>query len=438
MRRVIRRRRLLLLAVLDPSGAALAALSVLHAPSLSDAALIDAVAASQKLLATIAGKQQELLAEIARRDPDGEQFLRDEVACVLQTAPNSANLTLEAAKQLTGRLADTHNLLTGGFLPYGHARTLALGVRHCSDEVAAKVQERVLPRGCRQSAGEFRCAVRRAVARFDRKDEAVQHAEAFAQRNVITYDEPDYMADVVLHLAADGAATVLTAINTWAVKTDTADTRTLDQRRADAIVDICSSALDMPGLPKRHGLRPALSVTVAASTLAGQDDQPAELDGYGPIPASMARRIAALPGAVRHEIPVDNHGHILVQNTDTADTYTPPARIARTVIARDVTCVHPGCGRSAHYCDLDHRNTLARRADLRRQPRTTLPTPPQPETPQPMATNQTRRRQLRMDQPDQTRLSLPATPVTRTRRTDRARAERRRTTAVLSVMRRAR
>ncbi len=342
------------LAVLDPSGAALAALSVLPAPSLSDEALIDAVTASQKLLACIAGKQQELLAEIARRDPDGEQFLRDEVACVLQTAPNSANLTLEAAQQLTGRLADTHDLLTGGYLPYGHARTLALGVRHCTDEVAAKVQERVLPRGCRQSAGEFRCAVRRAVARYDRKDEATQHAEAFAQRNVITYDEPDYMADVVLHLAADGAATVLTAINTWAVKTDTGDSRTLDQRRADAIVDICSAALDMPGLPKRHGLRPALSVTVAASTLAGQDDQPAELDGYGPIPASMARRIAALPGAVRHEIPVDNHGHILVQN-DTADTYTPPARIARTVIARDVTCVHPGCGRSAHYCDLDHR-----------------------------------------------------------------------------------
>ncbi len=54
----------------------------------------------------------------------------------------------------------------------------------------------------------------------------------------------------------------------------------------------------MPGLPKRHGLKPAVSITIAASTLAGQDDQPAELDGYGPIPASMARRIAALPDAI--------------------------------------------------------------------------------------------------------------------------------------------
>lgn len=107
------------------------------------------------------------------------------------------------------------------------------------------------------------------MARFDRTDEATKHAEAYAQRNVISYPTEHAMADVVLHLAADGVEVVNTAINAWAVKTDKDDKRTADQRRADAIVDICTAALAMPGLPKQHGRKPSINVTVPLRRCSG-------------------------------------------------------------------------------------------------------------------------------------------------------------------------
>jgi hypothetical protein len=36
------------------------------------------------------------------------------------------------------------------------------------------------------------------------------------------------------------------------------------------------------------------------------------------------------------------------------DAHDPTARMAAAVRLRDQTCVYPGCGRAAEYCDLDH------------------------------------------------------------------------------------
>src|SRR2546430_1219316 len=59
--------------------------------------------------------------------------------------------------------------------------------------------------------------------------------------------------------------------------------RTGDQRRADALVQICADVLhgtsSLGALPRQRGLRPAIQVTVALSTLLGLDQQPGELDG---------------------------------------------------------------------------------------------------------------------------------------------------------------
>jgi hypothetical protein len=53
-----------------------------------------------------------------------------------------------------------------------------------------------------------------------------------------------------------------------------------------------------------------VNVTLAASTLAGTDNQPGYLNGE-PVPADIARRLATQPGAQRHYWPVDQTGHLL-------------------------------------------------------------------------------------------------------------------------------
>ncbi len=49
----------------------------------------------------------------------------------------------------------------------------------------------------------------------------------------------------------------------------------------------------MWGLGTHQGRATGLNVTIAATTLAGLDDLPGELDGHGTIPADLARALAA-------------------------------------------------------------------------------------------------------------------------------------------------
>src|SRR5689334_3088530 len=117
----------------------------------------------------------------------------------------------------------------------------------------------------------------------------------------------------------------------------------MEQRRADAFVDVFLGRGTPRGSAQVH-------VTVPASTLLGVDDQPGELAGYGPIPAQIARQIAA-DGTWRRLL-TDPASGVLLDYGRT--TYRPAAALADFVRARDQHCVFPGCERRAKYCDLDH------------------------------------------------------------------------------------
>jgi hypothetical protein len=116
----------------------------------------------------------------------------------------------------------------------------------------------------------------------------------------------------------------------------------------------------MPGLPTAHGLRPAVNVTLAASILTVHDDQPEHVNGE-PVPADVARRLAAQPGARFHAWWVDDAGRILDRTCPQAPgslrtgRYEPTVPIKRHVITRDQRCIVPGCRRPAFQCQLDHR-----------------------------------------------------------------------------------
>jgi hypothetical protein len=359
--------------VLPPSGELLAAITNLLPSQLSGEGVIDALVACDRLRALIDSRQVELLAELRQRDLHGAEFLQDAVALARHLAPGTAAVQLETASELTGRLWDTFELVRDGRLPVGHARHLASACRDLTDEVTAKVQDQVLPRAYDQTPGEFKAAVRKAIAKHDSADLNQRHRKAVEQRHV--FKEADLsggppanegvaggggMGWLNLFTAVDGIETVWTAVNAWAVTTEPGDSRTMDQRRADALVDICSAALAMPGLPTAHGLRPAVNVTLAASTLAGADDQPGYVNGE-PFPADVARRLAALPGARFHSWLVDATGRILDKTCPNTpeplwtDRYQPTARIARHVTIRDQRCIVPGCRRPAYQCQLDHR-----------------------------------------------------------------------------------
>jgi hypothetical protein len=161
------------------------------------------------------------------------------------------------------------------------------------------------------------------------------------------------MAELWALLPVEGAAAVMAAVDALASVTSADDPRSGDQRRADALVDLGVAALHDPRLPRAQGLRPAIQVTVALSTLLGVDEQPGELAGHGPIPATLARRLAADESGTWRRLVTDPLTGGLLDYART--TYRPPKDLAEFVIARDQTCTFPTCSRRAHRCELDHR-----------------------------------------------------------------------------------
>jgi hypothetical protein len=95
---------------------------------------------------------------------------------------------------------------------------------------------------------------------------------------------------------------------------------------------------------------PRINVTVPASVLLGLSETGAHLDGYGPIPADIARTVAT--DAEWRRILTDPATGCATDLGTT--TYTPPASLARFVETRDRTCRFPGCTIAAERTDLDH------------------------------------------------------------------------------------
>ena len=129
------------------------------------------------------------------------------------------------------------------------------------------------------------------------------------------------------------------------------DPRTLAQLKADLALGLLTGTGQ--GVPVPSFARPIINVTVPMQTLIGIADDPATLSGGRVIPAGLARRIAAEPGATWYRMLTDDAGQPVALSTR---SYTPTAPIWRHVVAAQTTCFRPGCDRPATECELDHRD----------------------------------------------------------------------------------
>jgi hypothetical protein len=108
--------------------------------------------------------------------------------------------------------------------------------------------------------------------------------------------------------------------------------------------------------PRRRPARPdaQILIVISAETLLGLNDNPAYLDGHGPIIAAMARDIAAT-GTWRCAITNTTHGTLNGLGTTTySPAYPPTTKLRRHLSTRDQHCRFPGCTRPAKHCDIDH------------------------------------------------------------------------------------
>jgi hypothetical protein len=194
--------------------------------------------------------------------------------------------------------------------------------------------------------------VKRAVLRLDPRGADEKHKAAAKDRGVWVRPDEDGMAHIHVYTTATDAQCIATAVQARAeaMKADGLDGRTADQRRADALTDLCLRDLNS-GKYRAQGRKPAIQVTIAASTLAGLDYQPGELMGYGPIPASLALSVAFDQTGTWRRLVTDDYGQVIDSATK---AYRPPADMRGLVMDRDRTCRFIGCNRAAQHSEIDH------------------------------------------------------------------------------------
>ena len=132
------------------------------------------------------------------------------------------------------------------------------------------------------------------------------------------------------------------------------DGRTRRQIEADMLVDLLLAGRpsEVLGTGLAH-IAATVQVTIAATTLAGEDDDFAELDGHGPLHPDAARELARLASGW-NRLFLDSTGMVT-----TVDRYTPTQGMKRFLRARDQRCRFPGCPTAAARCQIDHTHDHA-------------------------------------------------------------------------------
>jgi hypothetical protein len=267
---------------------------------------------------------------------------------------------VDLARALTGRLRRAHDAMAAGALSVDGARVLADETAKLDAACVAEVLERALPAAGRGTVSEFRRTVRRAVLRADplRAEDAAERAAQ--ARHVSRRADADGQATLFVNGPAIDIATVFAALDVHATSAaamstvDGSPVRTLDQRRFDALTDICSRYLDTvdrvdaatptaahAATRTRRGVRPGVFIFADAATWAGLVDGPVELAGYGPIPAGVAR--AHFTDSRWHAVVTDALTGVVRSVSDAS--YSPSARTRRHLFVGTGTADSPGASR---------------------------------------------------------------------------------------------
>jgi hypothetical protein len=346
------------LAEAPPGVDLVATLAGLDVADLDDAALLEVIAGWERLAGWVVAAQAVAIGELGRRARSGRaiDLIGDDVAARLATTRRAGELKVDLAVALENAPA-VHDALATGVIDVTKARVLTTETAHLTPDDAATLHAQVLPGAGTCTAPQLRAQVRGLDLATDPAAAQRRHETERARRSVSLTPAPCSMAWLTAYLPADDAMTVMTALDALAAACPPPDQdpRGIDARRADALTDTLRHVLDTGvgptgPLPVRQHRRPHLQVTACATTLLGLDQTPATLDGYGPIPATMARTIAA-QATWRPLLTNPHTGELTARGTT---TYRPTAALAGAVIDRDTTCTFPGCRIGSHRCDIDH------------------------------------------------------------------------------------
>lgn len=372
----------------QPGGyEALGHLIGINPEKLTSAGRIDYLAALERQHSWLTSLIQNATLAIAGAEPTQSENLwegvdeaeREDVATALRLSSSTAQSRIDTARVLTKHLPATCQALAVGDISPSHATLIARETseaikRGISTEDLIHIENRALAHAEFHTPAQVGRKIRTLIAQVS--PEAFEETVAIARdtRSVHMYPESDGMATVIALLPAEDAQTVMLAINALVESQNSntcvqtahanscqphssssqdslADARSMDMKRADALAAICGDLLARIADEHQPHRRPVtINITMDLPTALGMADNPAELAGYGPIPASVARSLSA-DAKWRRFITDPLTGNLLDFGRE---TYVPPQPLVDFLTARDRICRFPGCSQPSRITDIDH------------------------------------------------------------------------------------
>ncbi|MDQ0867180.1 hypothetical protein QF036_004761 [Arthrobacter globiformis] len=304
-----------------------------------------------------------------------EMSVTAEVAGALTVSERSAGALLCEAQTLTTERPMTLTALGSGRISFQHARVMCDETANLEPAAAGALEAHFLDpdapgfaRGCfagELAPGRFRARARAWRERHHPVSIETRHSKSVKDRRLEYVPDRDGMAWLSAYLPADQAAGIWdrTTVAARALQ-GPAESRTLTQLRADVAagwlltagpgVDGAEGSLSAGSVPPGVVPTPRAQflVTVPVFSLLGQTEEPATLDGYGPIPPSMARRLVADGGGSFLRVLTDPRDGAPLEIGRTSYRLTKPMR--QWLRLRDASCTFPNCNNHSLDNDADH------------------------------------------------------------------------------------
>lgn len=341
------------------SGSALSAADVLVAVEQLAAAAsgacdddcIDQLDALERLKSACAAAQARITDDLAARAGTSDRGLANQVALARRESPHRGRGHLHLARALVHDLPRTLAALERGDISEEAAQVIATETAELvrADRLLADAE---LADSCDDTydgLGTARLAqlVRGIVQRIDQEAVLRRRARAIAARRVTGRLLRDGTAQVTATVADWQYAAVMASLAEAADAARAAgDPRTRGQVQADTAVE------RLAGLSTATATPVALKLVMGAETLLGDDDSPAHVPGVGPIPAEVARRLAAGSSEVRSTIQrlyaCPRTGTLLVMDSR---AHRFPQGLRTFIELRDQTCRTPWCDAPIRHAD---------------------------------------------------------------------------------------
>lgn len=275
----------------------------------------------------------------------------------LRLTRRAASSEMALADTLKRRLPAMWKRLASGHIDIRRAWVIAKATDHLPTEDARQVVDNILDRASQLTTGQLGALIRKTCLETNPDEAAERFEHATDQRRLVMEPTVDGSAHLLaMDLAPDKATAAADRINTLAKHLSTGEEpRSMDQLRADGFIDLL---LGTGHSHQRRGKKAVVDIRVDLTTLAGLNNSPGDLGGYGPVIADIARQVAEdqTDQSWRYTItdpvtglPVD--GGILRRR--------PNRRQRRITETLYPTCVTPTCRHKATDSDIDHRKAYA-------------------------------------------------------------------------------